>query len=201
MNLESRARILRRLGTVSLVLTVCTMGMGSWTKATGSGLSCPDWPSCYGKYLPPFPSRETGGLHAGYTPGNDTADRYYEWQVLSEWSHRALASFLGLPVLAFAALALTGKGLSRNLRLVGGLTLLMLVIQGLLGGATVKLGNKDWVTTLHLVTATLFLLIMTIATCIAFLKPLAPAPPAPPEEPKPVRFAGFVYPEMQKPEQ
>ena len=38
-----------------LVLTIITqIILGAWVRLTGSGMSCPDWPLCYGYFFPSY---------------------------------------------------------------------------------------------------------------------------------------------------
>jgi cytochrome c oxidase assembly protein subunit 15 len=162
---------LRRLAVLVTVLTFAIMVMGSWVKATGSGLACPDWPQCYGEWLPPFPSSENQGTYDGEPV------TYSQAQVLYEWFHRLLVTILGPFYIAYAIIAWRGTELHpamRTLPAVGGA---VLVLQILLGGVTVLNQNEDWATTLHLATATLFFFIATASLFFAFLRPLAVAAP------------------------
>ncbi|MFA5945189.1 MAG: COX15/CtaA family protein [Candidatus Thermoplasmatota archaeon] len=187
--LAQRLLWLRRLGALCLAMTFVLMVLGAWVKATGSGLSCPDWPTCYGEWLPPFPSQETGGID----PANaDHADAYTQAQVLYEWTHRAVASLLGVPILALALLAVTGRELSRPMRVLPAALVAMLAVQVLLGKLTVNIGNEAWATTLHLAAATLIVILVTAVAAVAYLAPLAPAKPEAAPAPKP-RVVSYVY--------
>ncbi len=75
-------------GTASL-LAFLLIVLGSVVRATGSGLGCPDWPTCYGRLFPPL-----------------------EFHALLEYSHRSVAALL---IFATTAAALTGLLLRRRL--------------------------------------------------------------------------------------
>ena len=36
------------------LLTIVLIALGSYVRATGAGLSCPDWPLCFGRAVPKF---------------------------------------------------------------------------------------------------------------------------------------------------
>jgi heme A synthase len=108
------------------------MILGNVVSATGSGLACPDWPLCHGRFVPPL-----------------RAD------VLIEWSHRLAAAVTSLLLVATIVLA-TRRAAGRARR--GGLLLLgLLAVQIALGGATVLLRLPHLLSTAHLVNALLIL--------------------------------------------
>lgn len=176
MNAARRLQHVRRLGIAVVALTVVLMILGSWVKATGSGLSCPDWPQCYGQWLPPFPSAENGGIDPDAV---DAADAYTQAQVLYEWTHRLVASILGVPLIAFAVLAFRGQKHHPALRWLPVAALGILVVQVGLGGITVIGKNAAPLTTAHLATATFFLVTITVAACFAWLRPWDDRPDRP----------------------
>lgn len=134
-------RALRTTTGAALVLTFGLIVLGAWVRATGSGLSCPDWPTCYG-HLVPWPADVPES--AGYT--------YF--QVMLEWVHRLVAGvFLGPLILAIAVLCWRSREQRPGLARAGGLLVLLLLVQASLGGVTVLDQNSPWSVALHLGTA------------------------------------------------
>jgi cytochrome c oxidase assembly protein subunit 15 len=163
--MEGRVHWVRRLALVSVILTVLLMTLGAWVKANGAGLACPDWPKCYGKWLPPFPSAEHGDTWQGKAIG------YTQAQELYEWTHRAVVSLTLVPLLVLAIVAARDRSFATPLRTLPALALGLYLFQALLGAITVWTGNPPWATTWHLLNATLLLVTLVVACCYAYLKP------------------------------
>ena len=75
-------RALAYLALAALVASIVQVTLGGVVRVTGSGLGCPDWPLCDGRVIPVF-----------------------ERAPLVEFSHRLVASVVGLLTLAVAVLA------------------------------------------------------------------------------------------------
>jgi len=132
---------IRRLILTMAIATLFLMALGSATRVMNAGLSCPDWPLCYGEFLP----REQMNL-----------------QVFLEWFHRLVASSLG-----FASIVLTvgtwwyRKSLPQWLPWFGLLALLLVIVQGALGAYTVTELLRFDIVTAHLGTGLLFFSTLT----------------------------------------
>ena len=195
MDTERRIQLLRRLSVVVVLMTYGLMVLGSWVKATGSGLACPDWPQCYGEWLPPFPSADTDSIYEG------SPVVYSHAQVMYEWGHRFVAALLGPVFLAFAWIAYRGQELAPALRRTPVIAGIVLLAQIFIGGLTVLTKNPAWATTWHLATATLFFFLVTWAAALVWLRPQASeqAPAATTPADRPFKAIVKDYVEISKP--
>ncbi len=115
----------KRLAILLCVSTFLLLLLGGVVHTTGSSLACPDWPACYGSYFPPM----TGGI-------------------LYEHGHRMLGSVVGLITLLLAGWTFMQPPL-RGLRPYALLGVVLVVVQGTLGGLTVIYLLPPAVSTAH----------------------------------------------------
>jgi cytochrome c oxidase assembly protein subunit 15 len=92
-------RHFHRLAWVAVLLAFAVIFLGGFTRLNNAGLSCPDWPTCYGKVTWPNDPHEIAHANANFERAVEVGKAIYE-QV-----HRHLAASLGLLVLALAAIA------------------------------------------------------------------------------------------------
>jgi heme a synthase len=170
-------RAIRVTSALAAVLTYALIVLGALVRSTNSGLSCPDWPTCYGQWVL-TPAEFAALPDTGYT--------YV--QVMLEWVHRLIAgAFLGPLILLLAALALARRRRRPELARAAGLLVLLLLVQGALGGVTVLDRNSPWSVALHLGNALLVL------TTILFILVRAQEGERSPREAAVGRLAGAAW--------
>src|SRR5690606_1451647 len=93
------ARHFHRIAWLAVALTACVVVFGAFVRLSDAGLSCPDWPTCYGRATwPSAPQDAAAHAASQIRPFED----HKAWR---EQVHRHLAAGLGVLVLLLALLA------------------------------------------------------------------------------------------------
>ncbi|MEJ1097199.1 MULTISPECIES: COX15/CtaA family protein [unclassified Pseudoxanthomonas] len=92
-------RHFHRLAWLAVALTLCVVVFGAFVRLSDAGLSCPDWPTCYGRAAWPQASHDVSDHAASAIRPFET---HKAWR---EQVHRHLAASLGVLVLVLALLA------------------------------------------------------------------------------------------------
>jgi heme o synthase len=144
----------QKLAVTTTVSTLILIVWGGVVRATGSGDGCPDWPTCFGSWIP-----------------------RWEYHTLIEYAHRALGVISGLLAVALAVagvieLARARKGrpgdTPRGAVWMAVALVPLFGVQGALGGAVVNSELDPAVVTLHFGLAMIVLGVLVAATTLAF---------------------------------
>ena len=130
------ASLIRPLAVTALLLCLIVVVLGAYVRLSAAGLSCPDWPGCYGHLSP-----------AGAVAGAAPIEVGKAWK---EMVHRYAAATLGVLILVIAALSIQYRQL-RTVSPAYALVLLALVVtQGIFGMLTVTRQLEPAIVTTHL---------------------------------------------------
>ncbi len=156
---SSRAfQLVARLATTTAALMFGLIVVGSVVRTTGSGLSCPDWPLCQGRLIPPL-----------------------QFNVFLEWFHRLIALCVGLLLFATAGSVVRRRETRGPLGGLAALAVTLYFTQALLGALTVwKLLDPSVVSGHLAVGLLLFCTLLTIALLAREHARPANAAPRPP---------------------
>jgi heme A synthase len=139
-----RTTALRWLALGSTILTTLLIAVGGVVRATESGLGCPGWPKCFGRWIPPF-----------------------EYHAVIEYSHRLIALIVGVVIAALAVVATRFFRRNRRVFVPAVAALVLVLIQGALGRIVVKGELESLLVTAHFSTAMVLLGTLTYATVSA----------------------------------
>ncbi|SFN18188.1 COX15/CtaA family protein [Dokdonella immobilis] len=86
-----------RLAAIAAALAFCVIVFGAFVRLTHAGLSCPDWPTCYGKATWPGHEQEISAANLAYP--ERPVENHKTWR---EQGHRMVAGSLGVLILVLA---------------------------------------------------------------------------------------------------
>ena len=138
-------RALAYLALAALVASIVQVTLGGVVRVTGSGLGCPDWPLCDGRVIPVF-----------------------ERAPLVEFSHRVVATVVGLLTLAVAVLAVRRHKGEPWIRLPSLAGAFLVLVAALLGAVVVWTELAWWVRLVHLGIAEGVVACMVVVTLAAW---------------------------------
>ena len=134
----SRAALIRPLTITAFLLCLVVVVLGAYVRLSAAGLSCPDWPGCYGHFAPTgsAPDAPAGAIDVGKA-----------WK---EMAHRYAAATLGILIIIITALAIQyRKERVISPRYPVGLIVLV-ITQGIFGMLTVTKQLEPAIVTTHL---------------------------------------------------
>jgi cytochrome c oxidase assembly protein subunit 15 len=158
----------QKLALVTTAVTYLLILVGGLVRAVGAGLGCPDWPKCFGSWVPPIRAEQ---LPAGFDPLLFNAA--LTW---TEYLNRLLGVMVGFLIFATLATAIARHRHTRRVLWPTAAAFLLVGFQGWLGGRVVAHGLEPWIVTAHLVVALVIVSLLLYATVNAFFPDAAPAP-------------------------
>ncbi|MEO7990161.1 MAG: COX15/CtaA family protein [Chryseolinea sp.] len=173
-------RSFRRLSLSTLVAVYILIFVGGVVRSTGSGMGCPDWPKCFGSWVPPtevsqLPENYKEVYAAYRDKKNQRFAKYLSAfgfeetaskiltnpQVLNEndfnatktwieYINRIVGVIIGLFIFALFLLSLRLWNKERKLTLASFATLILVGLQGWFGSFVVSSNLTTWTITVHM---------------------------------------------------
>ncbi len=165
MNTQAALRF-RRLGTLTIFAVYFVILVGGIVRASGAGMGCPDWPTCFGQWVPPTEeSQLPANYHEIYAERGYESTQFNPVKTWTEYTNRLVGVSVGF--LIFLTLWASRIYLKTD-KIVFYLSLSVFFLvgfQGWLGSTVVASNLKPIMITLHMLLALFIvaLLIYTIA--------------------------------------
>ena len=154
INSNDNNRLFRRLALLTVVVVYLLILIGGIVRSTGSGMGCPDWPKCFGSWVPPT---EVSQLPPNYQEiygaklkGEIEFNAFKTW---TEYLNRLFGAFTGLMIFATLLASVSYIKKDRPVFTVSLLTFLLVGFQGWLGSKVVSTELAPWFVTLHMLLA------------------------------------------------
>lgn len=184
-------RSFRRLTISTLVAVYILILVGGVVRSTGSGMGCPDWPKCFGRWIPPSTVSDLPPnykeVYAAYRqkknvrfatylsaigmketgerilndPGVLQENDFNPTKTWIEYFNRVVGVIIGFLIFAVFVASLRFRKTETRLTVIAALTFLLVGFQGWLGSFVVSTNLTPWTITVHM-----FLALVIVAMLI-----------------------------------
>ncbi len=152
----------QKTALATLAATILLITIGSLVRITGAGLGCPDWPRCWGSWLPPSSVEELDMTYIR-DRGYDPAD-FNPVKMWTEYANRLVGVVIGILVFATFLRSFRYRRTQPVVFYCAGLCFVLVGFQGWLGGQVVRSGLQPGIITLHMALAVILLCLLLYVT-------------------------------------
>ncbi len=146
----------QRLALWTTAATYFLILVGGLVRASGAGLGCPDWPRCFGSWIPPASA-------ADLPPQFDVA-QFNPALMWTEYLNRLLGVTVGFLILATTLSAWRNHRHEPRIVWTTTAALLLTGFQGWLGGRVVAHELAAWIVTVHMIVALIIVQMLLYVT-------------------------------------
>lgn len=159
----------RRLALLTVITIYLVILAGGIVRGTGSGMGCPDWPKCFGQWVPPTDVSELPAnyqeiySHRGYA--DTTFNPVKTW---IEYVNRLIGVFTGFLIFLTLLSSLRYWQKDRVITWLSFAAFILVGFQGWLGSKVVSSVLAPWMVTLHMLVAIVIVGILLYVTARSF---------------------------------
>jgi cytochrome c oxidase assembly protein subunit 15 len=134
----------RKFALLTLIATYLVIFVGGLVRVSGAGLGCPDWPTCYGRWIPPISIDQV------------PIDQQATFNITLAWieyANRVLGVVLGFLILITAMLALKHYRNYSRILYPSLAAAVLVALEGYQGSVVISSGLEPLVVSVHMVLA------------------------------------------------
>lgn len=151
---ELSERRFRRFGIFTIASVFFLILVGGLVRSTGSGMGCPDWPKCFGQWVPPTDISE---LPPDYkekfsVQGHAIAD-FDVFKTWVEYVNRLIGVLTGLFIFLTLFFAIPYLKKDKTVFWLSFLAFVLVGFQGWIGAKVVSSNLAHWMVTIHMLIA------------------------------------------------
>ncbi|MBU15505.1 MAG: heme A synthase [Gammaproteobacteria bacterium] len=152
--LDESLRRFRGLATLTLAAVYFLILVGASVRASGAGMGCPDWPTCFGQWVPPTAeSQLPANYQEVYAELGYGDTRFNVVKTWTEYLNRLIGVTIGLLIFATAWVSMPLRRLDASITTASVMAFLMVGFQGWLGSRVVSSNLQPGMITLHMLMA------------------------------------------------
>lgn len=176
-----------RLNFITIIVTLLVVLAGGIVRSTGSGMGCPDWPKCFGQYVPPTSAKQLpadykekyvaqrlaknerfaktleklGKADLADSIRNDASiaepEAFNVAKTWTEYGNRLVGVVTGFMMILLVIYSFAFKKSAKRIVVLSILNLIIVGFQGWLGSIVVSTNLMQWIVTVHMLLALVIL--------------------------------------------
>ena len=144
----------RQLAFITLAAVYFLIAVGASVRASGAGMGCPDWPTCFGQWVPPTSETQLPSNYQDIYADLGYADtRFNVVKTWTEYVNRLIGVVIGLLIFLTAVFSWRLRSFDSSIFLASLAAFLMVGFQGWLGSKVVSSNLLPGMITLHMLVA------------------------------------------------
>lgn len=190
MKAGTKERLFRRFSAVTIIAVYLLIAVGGIVRTTGSGMGCPDWPKCFGSWVPPtdvtqLPSdykdvyvqqrveknkkfskylTALGFDELAYQVENDpqilVEEDFNAAKTWTEYINRLIGAVIGILIFGTAVLSIRYWKEDRPITVLSFVAFVLVGFQGWIGSIVVSTNLLEWMITIHMLLALLIVCLL-----------------------------------------
>lgn len=152
----------RILALLSTLATYFLIFVGGLVRVSGAGLGCPDWPKCFGSWIPP--------LSLADIPANIDFSQFNITLAWIEYSNRLVGVLLGLVIVALAIQAIRHFRPVKSILYPSIIAAILVAFEGWQGSAVVSSELRSILVSTHLLVALVIASLLIWVTIQAYAR-------------------------------
>lgn len=148
----------RKLVLLTIVLIYLVILAGAVVRGTGSGMGCPDWPKCFGTWVPPTDISELpSDYKEKFKVGHHHIADFNPVKTWIEYLNRLLGAIVGISVFVNLVYSYRLFSLNKSFFFLSFLIVVLTGFQGWVGAKVVATNLSEYMITIHMFIALLIL--------------------------------------------
>ena len=144
----------RRMAIITLAAVYFLILVGASVRASGAGMGCPDWPTCFGQWIPPTHESQLPSNYQEIYADLGYADtRFNVTKTWAEYANRLVGVTIGFLIFLTAIFSIPLRRINKSIFLASVAAFFMVGFQGWLGAKVVSANLQPGMITIHMLMA------------------------------------------------